>query len=101
MGARARDIGLESVGVEVERWLEVDDQMRVGGTDWLYGVGDVNGRALFTHMGKYQGRIAADHILGRDVAATADRIGSPRVTFTDPNVAAVRGPFAPPEDGGG
>ena len=98
--ARTRDIGLESVGVEVERWLEVDDQMRVGGTDWLYGVGDVNGRALFTHMGKYQGRIAADHILGRDVAATADRIGSPRVTFTDPNVAAVGRTLAQAQEAG-
>jgi pyruvate/2-oxoglutarate dehydrogenase complex dihydrolipoamide dehydrogenase (E3) component len=87
--ARTKGIGLDSVGVEVERWLEVDDQLRVGGSEWLYAVGDVNGRALLTHMGKYQGRIAADHILGKDVAATADRIGSPRVTFTDPQVGAV------------
>src|SRR5215207_166769 len=87
--ARTEGIGLETVGVKVDRWLEVDDQLRVGGSDWLYGVGDVNGRSLLTHMGKYQGRIAADHILGKDVAATADRMGSPRVTFTDPEVAAV------------
>ena len=87
--ARTTGIGLGSVGVEVEGWLEVDDQMRVGGSDWLYAVGDVNGRSLLTHMGKYQARIAGDHILGKDVAATADRIGSPRVTFTDPEVAAV------------
>jgi pyruvate/2-oxoglutarate dehydrogenase complex dihydrolipoamide dehydrogenase (E3) component len=73
----------------VDRWLEVDDQMRVGGSAWLYAVGDVNGRALLTHMGKYQARIAADHVLGKDVVATADRQGSPQVTFTDPSVAAV------------
>jgi pyruvate/2-oxoglutarate dehydrogenase complex dihydrolipoamide dehydrogenase (E3) component len=101
IGRTARtDIGLESVGVEVERWLEVDDQMRVGGSDWLYAVGDVNGRALLTHMGKYQARIAADHVLGKDVAATADRIGSPHVTFTDPQVGAVgRTLAAAKEDG--
>jgi pyruvate/2-oxoglutarate dehydrogenase complex dihydrolipoamide dehydrogenase (E3) component len=87
--ARTDGIGLESVGVEVERWLEVDDQMRAGGSDWLYAVGDVNGRALLTHMGKYQARIAADHILGKEVTATADRHGSPRVTFTDPEVGAA------------
>ncbi len=87
--ARTDGIGLESVGVEVDRWLEVDDQMRVGGSDWLYAVGDVNGRSLLTHMGKYQARIAADHVLGKEVAATADRKGSPRVTFTDPEVAAA------------
>jgi len=86
---RTEGIGLGTVGVEAERWLEVDDQLRVDGSNWLYAVGDVNGRSLLTHMGKYQARIAADHILGRDVAATADRLGSPRVTFTDPQVAAV------------
>jgi pyruvate/2-oxoglutarate dehydrogenase complex dihydrolipoamide dehydrogenase (E3) component len=87
--ARTDGIGLETVGVEVERWLEVDDQLRVGGSDWLYAIGDVNGRALLTHMGKYQGRIAADNILGKEAIATADKQGSPRVTFTDPEVAAV------------
>jgi pyruvate/2-oxoglutarate dehydrogenase complex dihydrolipoamide dehydrogenase (E3) component len=87
--ARVDGIGLETVGVEVERWLEVDDRLRVNGSDWLYAIGDVNGRALLTHMGKYQGRIAADNILGKEIAATADKQGSPRVTFTDPEVAAV------------
>jgi dihydrolipoamide dehydrogenase len=98
--ARTAGIGLESVGVEVDRWLEVDDQLRVGGSDWLYGVGDVNGRSLLTHMGKYQGRIAADHILGKNVAATADRKGSPRVTFTDPEVAAVGPTLATAQEAG-
>ena len=51
-------------------------------------------------MGKYQGRIAAEHILGKEVAATAERQGSPRVTFTDPQVAAVgRTLAAAKEDG--
>ena len=98
--ARTTGIGLESVGIEVDRWLEVDDQLRVGGSDWLYAVGDVNGRSLLTHMGKYQGRIAGDHILGREVAATADRKGSPRVTFTDPEVAAVGRTLAAAKEAG-
>jgi dihydrolipoamide dehydrogenase len=86
---RTDGIGLGSVGIEAKGWLEVDDQMRAGGLDWLYAIGDVNGRALLTHMGKYQARICADHILGKEVAAAADRQGPPRVTFTDPQVAAV------------
>jgi pyruvate/2-oxoglutarate dehydrogenase complex dihydrolipoamide dehydrogenase (E3) component len=98
--ARTEGIGLEMVGVEVERWLEVDDRLRVKGSDWLYAVGDVNGRVLLTHMGKYQGRMAADHILGKDVAATAERLGSPRVTFTDPQVAAVGHTLAAAEEAG-
>jgi pyruvate/2-oxoglutarate dehydrogenase complex dihydrolipoamide dehydrogenase (E3) component len=83
------DIGLDTVGMEPGGYLEVDDQMRVDGSEWLYAIGDVNGRALLTHMGKYQARVAGDHILGKDVAATEDRRAVPRVVFTEPQVAAV------------
>jgi dihydrolipoamide dehydrogenase len=88
---RTDEIGLDSAGIEPggEGFLEVDDMLRVGGHDWLYAVGDVNGRALFTHMGKYQARIAADRILGREAETIAEGAGSPRVTFTDPQIAAV------------
>ena len=83
------DIGLETVGLEPGRPVAVDDRMRVPGSDWLYAIGDANGRVLLTHMGKYQGRVAADVILGRDVSARSDDARSPRVIFTDPQVAAV------------
>ena len=86
---RVEGIGLESVGIEPHGPLEVDDRMRVGGRDWLYAVGDVNGRALLTHMGKYQARAAADNVLGEDATATLQGQDSPRVIFTDPEVAAV------------
>jgi pyruvate/2-oxoglutarate dehydrogenase complex dihydrolipoamide dehydrogenase (E3) component len=85
------DLALESTGVEPDDhgFLETDDRLRVGGRDWLYAIGDVNGRALFTHTGKYQAWIAAENLLGRELEAVAEGIGSPRVTFTDPQVAAV------------
>ncbi len=85
------EIGLEAVGVEPDEhgFLETDDRMRVAGSEWLYAIGDVNGRALFTHVGKYQAWLAAENLLGRPVEAVAEAIGSPRVTFTDPQVAAV------------
>ena len=85
------ELDLEAAGVETNDhgFLETDDRMRAGGRDWLYAIGDVNGRALFTHMGKYQAWVAAENLLGRDVAATAEGTGSPRVTFTDPQVAAA------------
>jgi dihydrolipoamide dehydrogenase len=84
------DIGLDTVGLEPGKPIEVDDSMRAN--EWLYAIGDVNGRALLTHMGKYQARIAADVILGYSSACTssnADGARSPRVIFTDPHVAAV------------
>jgi pyruvate/2-oxoglutarate dehydrogenase complex dihydrolipoamide dehydrogenase (E3) component len=86
------EIGLETVGLEPGKPVEVDEAMRAPGHDWLYAIGDVNGRALLTHMGKYQARIAADVILGYPsgcVASNADGSRSPRVIFTDPHVAAV------------
>jgi dihydrolipoamide dehydrogenase len=85
------DLGVDTVGLEPGRPIEVDDQLRATAVDggWLYAVGDVNGRALLTHMGKYQARIAADTILGKPAAAWADHRAVPRVTFTDPQVAAV------------
>ncbi len=93
VGRRANtdDIGVETVGLSPGQNLEVDDQLRVKDVegDWLYAVGDVNGRALLTHQGKYQGRLVGDIIAGKDRRDVADELAIPRVVFTDPQVAAV------------
>jgi pyruvate/2-oxoglutarate dehydrogenase complex dihydrolipoamide dehydrogenase (E3) component len=87
------DLGLETLTGDLEpgRPVAVDDRLRAtavpGG--WLYAVGDVNGRALLTHMGKYQARIAADVVLGKPATDRASGPAITRVTFTDPQVAAV------------
>ena len=95
-------LGLEDLGLPAGRPVAVDAHMRVPEHPWLYAIGDVNGRALFTHMGKYQGRVAADHILGHDVALShgADGPLSPRVTFTDPQIATVGHTTASARDSG-
>jgi dihydrolipoamide dehydrogenase len=84
-------LGLEAVGLEAGRVVAVDDTMRATGVagDWLYAIGDCNGRAPLTHMGKYHGRIAADVIRGRSITDRATDRAVPRVTFTDPQVCAV------------
>jgi pyruvate/2-oxoglutarate dehydrogenase complex dihydrolipoamide dehydrogenase (E3) component len=84
-------IGLETVGLEPGRPVAVDERLRAAGVDggWLYAVGDCNGRAPLTHMGKYHGRVAGDVILGKDAADLAGEELVPRVTFTDPQVCAV------------
>jgi len=85
------DLGLETVNLTPGKPVWVDDQLRAVGVDgeWLYAVGDCNGRILLTHMGKYQARIAADVILGKEIVDLASSDIVPRVTFTDPQVAAV------------
>jgi dihydrolipoamide dehydrogenase len=99
---RTTGIGLDSAGVEPGEhgFLETDERMRVGSREWLYAVGDVNGRALFTHMGKYQAWVAAENVLGREAEAIAEDLGAPRVTFTDPQVAAVGKTLAQAEEAG-
>jgi pyruvate/2-oxoglutarate dehydrogenase complex dihydrolipoamide dehydrogenase (E3) component len=94
IGRRARTdaLGVESLGLESGETIEVNDTMQVPGHDWLFVVGDANGRALLTHMGKYQARLAAERILertGERAALRSDGRLSPRVIFTEPQVAAV------------
>lgn len=86
------DLGLATVGLPEGEYLEVNDHFQVMGGDegWLYAVGDVNGRALLTHVGKYQARIAGAHITGATSAAGGpDLSATPRVIFTSPEVGAV------------
>ncbi len=85
------DLGLETVGLEPGKFIQVDEHLLATGIDgrWLYVVGDVNGRALLTHAGKYQARIAGNHIAGHDTKAWGDVAAVPRVIFTDPAIAAV------------
>lgn len=92
-------LGLEKLGLSTP--LAVDDTMLVAETDWLYAVGDANGRALLTHQGKYQARAAGAAIAARTLGepvddepwgrhvATADHAAVPSVVFSDPEVASV------------
>ena len=82
---RERDARRRSVLSETVRY----DDLRVAGHDWLYVVGDANGRSLLTHEGKHQARLAADQICGDADARLRDTGFPPRVTFTEPQVAAV------------
>jgi dihydrolipoamide dehydrogenase len=83
---RTADLGLETVGIEPERrGIPVDSSCRAA--EGVWAIGDVTGVAAFTHVAKYQGRIAAMDIL--EHPAKADYRAVPRVTFTDPEVAAV------------
>jgi pyruvate/2-oxoglutarate dehydrogenase complex dihydrolipoamide dehydrogenase (E3) component len=86
---RTDDLGLETLGLAPGGPVEVGDDLRASGHDWLYVIGDANGRVLLTHMGKYQARVACDNILGKGRKLRSDGAGSPRVTFTEPQVAAV------------
>ncbi len=103
VGRRAgtAEIGVDTVGLEPGKYLDVDDSLQVRGLPWMYGVGDVNGRRLLTHMGKYQARQAGAAIVARAKGeqvsmedwsphvATADRAATPSVVFTIPQIGSV------------
>ena len=83
---RVEGIGLETVGIEADpHGIPVDSQMRVG--ERLWAVGDVTGILQLTHVGEYQGEIVASNILGEAREAHYEAV--PRVTYTDPQAAAV------------
>jgi pyruvate/2-oxoglutarate dehydrogenase complex dihydrolipoamide dehydrogenase (E3) component len=88
VGRRARTGGmnLESAGIEPRpRGIQVDEHLRAG--EGVWAIGDVTGGLMFTHNGKYQGRVAVSNILGRQ--AQVDYRAIPRVVFTSPEIAAV------------
>ncbi len=84
---RSKDLGFETVGVRLGEHgqVQVDEHCRAAENVWA--IGDVTGIMPFTHVAKYQGRIAADAILGNLRPATYD--GIPRVVFGDPEIAAA------------
>jgi len=88
---RVADIGLETVGVEAERRVPVDEHLRVAERVWA--IGDVTGIWQLTHVGKYQGEVVASNILGASRKAHYEAV--PRVTYTDPQAAAVGATEAP------
>ncbi|MEV0226418.1 NAD(P)/FAD-dependent oxidoreductase [Streptomyces sp. NPDC050704] len=110
---RTDDLGLDTIGLDAGSWLTVDDSCRVTGSEWLYAVGDVNHRALLTHQGKYQARIAGAAIAARAAgvplletdpwgahSATADHAAVPQVVFTDPEAGSVGLSLAEAEQAG-
>ncbi|QGN56888.1 NAD(P)/FAD-dependent oxidoreductase [Nostocoides sp. HKS02] len=107
--ATTAGLGLDSVDAATDEHgsVVVNEHMEVSGVSgstspsampWLYAVGDVNGLALLTHMGKYQARAVGDLIGARAAGREPDpeltvpfatALGSPQVVFTDPEVSSV------------
>jgi dihydrolipoamide dehydrogenase len=83
---RVEGIGLETVGVEAgPHGISVDEHLRAG--EHLWAIGDVNGIWPLTHVGEYEGDVVAANISGDMRPANYEAV--PRVTYTDPQAAAV------------
>jgi pyruvate/2-oxoglutarate dehydrogenase complex dihydrolipoamide dehydrogenase (E3) component len=89
---RVAGIGLETVGIEPDpRGIRVDDRLRAG--ERLWAIGDVTGIWPLTHVGEYEGDVVAANIAGEPRVANYEAV--PRVTYTDPQAAAVGAVEAP------
>ncbi|HET7443498.1 MAG TPA: NAD(P)/FAD-dependent oxidoreductase [Solirubrobacterales bacterium] len=83
---RTEGIGLETVGIEPDgKGVAVDSHLRAG--ERLWAIGDINGIWPLTHVGKYEGDVVAANILGEPLEANYEAV--PRVSYTDPQAAAV------------
>ncbi|HUB98265.1 MAG TPA: NAD(P)/FAD-dependent oxidoreductase [Solirubrobacterales bacterium] len=83
---RTEGVGLETVGIEPDgKGVPVDSHLRAG--ERLWAIGDVNGKFPLTHVGKYEGDVVAANILGEPLEANYEAV--PRVSYTDPQAAAV------------
>jgi len=89
---RVEGLGLETVGIEADpHGIPVDEYMRAG--ERLWAIGDVNGIWPLTHVGEYEGDVVAANISGETHPANYEAV--PRVTYTDPQAAAVGAVEAP------
>jgi len=89
---RVEGIGLETVGIEADRHgIRVDEYLRAGERIWA--IGDVTGIWPLTHVGEYEGDVVAANIAGENHPANYEAV--PRVTYTDPQAAAVGAAEAP------
>jgi dihydrolipoamide dehydrogenase len=85
-GRKANVDALDALELTITpRGIQVDEHLRAAPDVWA--IGDVTGIAQFTHVGKYQARVAAYDMTGRD--ARADYRAIPATIFTDPQVAMV------------
>jgi pyruvate/2-oxoglutarate dehydrogenase complex dihydrolipoamide dehydrogenase (E3) component len=89
---RVEGIGLETVGVDANpKGIGVDEHLRAG--ERLWAIGDVTGIWPLTHVGEYEGDVVAANIAGEPHPANYEAV--PRVTYTDPQAAAVGASDAP------
>ncbi len=81
------DIGLEALGVTVERgFVKVDQQQRTN-VPGIYAIGDVAGGMMLAHKATKEAEVAAEVIAGHKAAMDVRCI--PAVVFTDPEIAST------------
>lgn len=82
------NLGLETVGVKVEKSAIVTDEFQKTSVDGIYAIGDVAGAPWLAHVASHMGIVAADHIVGKATHGI-DRSNIPSCTYCNPQVASI------------
>jgi dihydrolipoamide dehydrogenase len=83
----SENLGLEKIGVKVEKGFVVVDEKRRTNVPHVYAIGDVAGQPMLAHKASREGIVAAEVIAG--MPSAADYRCVPAVIFTDPEIASV------------
>lgn len=88
IGRRAvsADIGLETIGVEVNRGAIVTDRHMKTNVPGVYAAGDVNGKSMLAHTAYREAEVAVNNIIGKKDIMRYDAI--PAVIYTNPEVGS-------------
>ena len=85
--AATRNVGLETIGVEMNRGAIVTDDKMETNVPNVYAVGDCNGKIMLAHTAYREAEVAVNNILGKKDRVNYNSI--PSVIYTDPEVASV------------
>jgi len=88
VAANTDGLGLEGIGVALDRGFVVVDEYQATNVPGLYAIGDVTGPPLLAHVASEQGLLAVETIAGREVEPWNDE-NVPYATYCHPQVASV------------
>ena len=80
-------LGLEEIGVKVERGFVPADIVGRTNIDGIYAIGDVSGMPMLAHKASKEGEVVAEVIAGHKAAK--DWVAIPAAIFTDPEIATA------------
>lgn len=82
-------LGLEALGVKIEKGHIVVDEWCRTGASGLYAIGDVTGPPWLAHKASHEGVLCVEKIAGVDGVHPLDKTAIPGCTYSAPQVASV------------
>ena len=88
VSGNVEDLGLEAIGVEIERGFISVDEYQQTSVDGVYAIGDVAGVPCLAHKASHEGIIAVEGIVG-EMPHPLNKERIPGCTYSHPQVASI------------